>query len=798
MVKVSDISKIPIDTSINGEDYLLGTDSDSNLKTKSFKIKDLITFIATHISGGGNILDESLRNAINELKAEIQALKVILQSDDTDLDELQEIVNYIKQNKHILSVLSINNIAGLEEALNNKANVNHTHSYNDLTDKPTNFLEKGDYSGTGKDLSDAIDTKVDKEEGKSLSSNDFTNHYKQKLDSLQNVDISGKLDKGTYTGNAKDLENLINTKVTKEPGKSLISDSEKADILANKNKRVVDFTITGDVDKIFTLIYNDGSTKAKNFTDIVGQASADVMLNSLNFNKDTGVLTGVRSDGRQITVDLNGRFALLNHTHAWNDITGKPATFPPSPHTHVVNWNDVQNKPDLSQLGAKPIIKVTVDTPSATKDKIGTTTSGNYVPKEGDELVVEFTEGTWVNSPTLDIDGSGAKNIMLSGRNPDRNNLSIGNTGQDKTVRLWYDGTNYQLYGATINTTYGIIPQQALENENNNYSYLISGAVVAWIRNWANIIGKPFKLIGNVLNAVNPTNENELIPIKAKGFKTDGGTNNEVLLANGTVANLGTNKHATISTKGLDPNKYYLCTFQLRSDVRYRFIFMNALYGNKPVWATQHDNGFSLYYEFEVTGDGWGTINNDLKERLFNFSWVSESPISSTSQMTKSSNQYVYLRGDAIYHVNYENTKGFLVEFILHNTPGDFTASYESIPKIVDSITTPNTNNYYNRRDLLVFKGVDVTGNDWTAHGWISSNTIFLKGGGNKTIRLHQLENHTIMSFKKCYDSGTITFVCQGKTIVMRGADAFNGADGSNAVISIVNNKCYIDINNYE
>ncbi|GIM60557.1 hypothetical protein CAPN008_06070 [Capnocytophaga canis] len=54
------------------------------------------------------------------------------------------------------------------------------------------------------------------------------------------------------------------------------------------------------------------------------------------------------------------------------------------------------------------------------------------------------------------------------------------------------------------------------------------------------------------------------------------------------------------------------------------------------------------------------------------------------------------------------------------------------------------------------------------------------------------------MSFKKCYDSGTITFVCQGKTIVMRGADAFNGADGSNAVISIVNNKCYIDINNYE
>ncbi|WP_172919452.1 hypothetical protein [Capnocytophaga canis] len=631
----------------------------------------------------------------------------------------------------------------------------------------------------------------------------FNPHVPVLMTLAQQQLLLGALQKGSYSGTASELkqhlETLINNKVTQEPGKGLISDSEKTDIAENKKKRVIDFTITGDVDKIFTLIYNDGSTKAKNFTDIVGQALADVMLNSLNFNKDTGVLTGVRSDGQQITADQNGRWALLNHTHAWNDITGKPATFPPSSHTHVVNWNDVQNKPDLSQLGAKSVIKVTVDTASHLKDKIGTTTAGNYVPQEGDELVVDFTNGTWVNNVTLNIDGSGVKNVKLVGKNVDRNHLSVSPNVENKIVRMWYDGSYYQMYGATVNTTYGNMTiEHARENTTTTSAFLVSAQLLAWVRNWANILEKPFKLIGKELNIVNPTNENEFIPIKAKGFKTEGGTNNQVLLADGTVANLGTNKHATISTKGLDPNKYYLCTFQLRSDVRYRFIFMNALYGNKPVWATQHDNGFSLYYEFEVTGDGWGTINNDLKERLFNFSWVSESPISSTSQMTKSSNQYVYLRGDAIYHVNYENTKGFLVEFILHNTPGDFTASYESIPKIVDSITTPNTNNYYNRRDLLVFKGVDVTGNDWTAHGWISSNTIFLKGGGNKTIRLHQLENHTIMSFKKCYDSGTITFVCQGKTIVMRGADAFNGADGSNAVISIVNNKCYIDINNYE
>ena len=42
-----------------------------------------------------------------DLKAAIDAINHILQSDDTDLDQLQEIVNYIKQNKQILSQLAL-------------------------------------------------------------------------------------------------------------------------------------------------------------------------------------------------------------------------------------------------------------------------------------------------------------------------------------------------------------------------------------------------------------------------------------------------------------------------------------------------------------------------------------------------------------------------------------------------------------------------------------------------------------------------------------------------------------------
>ena len=62
-----------------------------------------------------------------DLKDLIDSLTRIMQSPDTELDELREIVAYIKQNKHILSTLGINNIAGLEDALAAKADKDHNH-----------------------------------------------------------------------------------------------------------------------------------------------------------------------------------------------------------------------------------------------------------------------------------------------------------------------------------------------------------------------------------------------------------------------------------------------------------------------------------------------------------------------------------------------------------------------------------------------------------------------------------------------------------------------------------------------
>ncbi len=84
----------------------------------------------------------AVQNLIGDLQASITAINTLLATDDLSLDELQEVVDFIKANREDLQNLSIENIAGLV---------------------------------------DALALKVDAVAGKGLSTNDFTDDDKQNL-----------------------------------------------------------------------------------------------------------------------------------------------------------------------------------------------------------------------------------------------------------------------------------------------------------------------------------------------------------------------------------------------------------------------------------------------------------------------------------------------------------------------------------------------------------------------------------------------------------------------------------------
>ena len=80
-----------------------------------------------------------------------------------------------------------------------------------------------------------FDKKVDKVEGKELSSNDFTNEYKEKLDTLQPTDTSELLPKGGYEGTAQDLKKQIDDKADKNHKHKWSEIEEKPSIPSEEN-----------------------------------------------------------------------------------------------------------------------------------------------------------------------------------------------------------------------------------------------------------------------------------------------------------------------------------------------------------------------------------------------------------------------------------------------------------------------------------------------------------------------------------------------------------------------------------
>lgn len=93
---------------------IIGLEEALSLKVNITDIVDnlLSTLVNTPLSANqGRVLSQK----IDVVAEAIEAIKTILASDDTTLDELQEIVNYIKQNKDDLSNLDLSNIAETNE-----------------------------------------------------------------------------------------------------------------------------------------------------------------------------------------------------------------------------------------------------------------------------------------------------------------------------------------------------------------------------------------------------------------------------------------------------------------------------------------------------------------------------------------------------------------------------------------------------------------------------------------------------------------------------------------------------------
>lgn len=136
-----------------------------------------------------------LRLALQELSDRINAA---LDSDDTTLDQMSEVVAYIKSNKSLIDAITTSKV-NVSDIVNNLTT--------DISNKPLsaaqgvalkeliNALSNSMTAYRTAAAQDVIDSgKVDKVTGKGLSSNDYTDAAKAKVDALAHVATSGNYD----------------------------------------------------------------------------------------------------------------------------------------------------------------------------------------------------------------------------------------------------------------------------------------------------------------------------------------------------------------------------------------------------------------------------------------------------------------------------------------------------------------------------------------------------------------------------------------------------------------------------
>lgn len=95
--------------------------------------------------------------------------------------------------------------------------------------------------------------------------------------------------------------------------------------------------------------------------------------------------------------------------------------------------------------------------------------------------------------------------------------------------------------------------------------------------------------------------------------------------------------------------------------------------------------------------------------------------------------------------------------------------------------------------DDILRAGVECT-QDTTLQKEHQNQTLFVTVPCN--IELNTIDDLSSVSFRKVFDSGVISFSCNGKNIIYTTNNQFNGKKGSTAVISRYGNDCYIDIRN--
>ena len=513
---------------------------------------------------------------------------------------------------------------------------------------------------------------------------------------------------------------------------------------------------------------------------------------------------------------------------SWNDVTDKP-TFPTLPSwvtqtKPTYDWSEIQNKPEIDiELKYKRLTEVTGNITDLLKDKPGVFRVGDSARLQGmpDGDWYHFfggRHGNWSEQRNFyfALKSHEINNYFWVGKQNNTENvewfkfIGLKDLANNKLFREWNLEHGLSAYignSNVFNVRTGFSGEAShllfsLDTEKTYFSKFI-------VTDGSGILFKDKTQIhvrdnGNIVFGNKPFND--LVIGEFKGIQLWGQGNDKVVLAGGGVKDISelknennliektiTNNEKVLESKGELPIKTRrnILTNNSGSRINLETLGNELTVTTHSGWARVQSNGYKIQGKDDnsvLTAGG----NSKPLTQMFNDWYSTQGANIGTINTFKAYN-------NGTHKVDITGEGGILSVFKTNSSASSIELLVPGYGAHRLHFTHSIDNNRYAHpfKELAYFEDVYRPGiirYDWDATKEHQNNTVFVNQSGY--IELNQLENLSSMSFRKVFSNGSVEFRCSGKQIIYTGDNQFNGKDGSTAVVSIYENKCYIDIRN--
>ena len=789
-----------INTELSGKvDKVSGKQLSTNDFTNDLKSKLEGIDLSLKLDKGG------YTGTAKDLSDKLENILTLLNSNNVNLDTLQEIVDYITINRTKLEQLGISNIAGLVQALNNKADLNHNHddrylpktykpTWLEVQNKPDNLANTGQINDLQRKIND-INTVLSQKASTNHSHNwsDINNKpnitktgNKYTIDGLGgSIDIPPEIQLPSWIGQTKPEYNW--TEISGKPNLDFIPLSWNI----KNNKSVID---TSHNDWLYL---NDNGTHNKGtyFGDKIVRTDGELQVGSdgnvFRTHKENGVDGIILGNKIKIrTRDNDDHIAFGNM--GWTKLVyGEFAG--------IKIWNNVDNnKVVLAGGGVKHINQLTETAQYLRYALIG---SG----KLSENISGRFRAGELLNGQDAPLNGWFN---YFGGRHSNTNNNFSYN------FAIPFEGERGMYYfnnriGGLESSWYKFIGFGALNNNGLFREWNLPHGLSTYIGD-SGVYGVRTKFSGEggdlILSA-------DTTGVFGKGFKKEGSSNDKVLLGGGGDINLSDLKNENIKIGGRnlikDSNSFNVRSWNYNKGTHKGSTFVTprgSQYANEATKLTFSGQEWDIFQKihFDESGSymlsGWvklETANNLLvvvnnsysataifgKAVITGAGWQKFSIPLNVSGNLQQTFGHIHLGGYATIPTGETQSAGDVLLWNLKLEKGVIATDWSPAPEDIEY-----------KIDKIIKAG-DVTGaTDWYYNLDYLGGTIIVET--NCIVRLDYVPSGYSGSILKSGNNNNITFSCDGKQIVYTGDNILNGKDGSTATFTIYKNKCYIRISN--